>query len=179
MDLSLGPFTCIKELHTFFENGYKFHTHAWSEGKNNGVYVKGLTKGGDDDFYGIIQHIYKLEYDTSTSPKRVVLFYCDWFDPTCRGTRVDSKYGVLDIQMHTRYVSYNLFIIAHNVRQQYYVPYPTPRMDKCSLCVTIKMKLRVHIESNDVEEYEPHQVDEMSHANEVIEVKIISSFEHS
>lgn len=68
MDLSLGPFTCIKELHTFFENGYKFHTHAWSEGKNNGVYVKGLTKGGDDDFYGIIQHIYELKYNILSCP---------------------------------------------------------------------------------------------------------------
>jgi len=27
------------------------------------VYVKGLKEGGEDDFYGIIQHIYELEYE--------------------------------------------------------------------------------------------------------------------
>jgi len=42
-----------------------------------GVYVKGLTEGGYDDFYGIIHKIYKLEYNTCTSPKKVVIFYCE------------------------------------------------------------------------------------------------------
>ena len=52
-ELSYGPFTCANEWHTYFVNGYKFHTHAWSKGKktiNSGVYVKGLTEGGHDDF---------------------------------------------------------------------------------------------------------------------------------
>jgi len=43
---------------------------------NSGVYVKGLTEGGHDDFYGIIEHIYELEYNSSSSPKKVVVFYC-------------------------------------------------------------------------------------------------------
>jgi len=44
---------------------------------NNGVYVKELIEGGEDDFYGIIQHIYELEYNTSSSSKKVVVFYYD------------------------------------------------------------------------------------------------------
>jgi len=58
-------------------NGYKFHTNAWSKGKktiNSVVHVKGLTEGGEDDFYGIIHKIYELEYNTSNKPKKVVLF---------------------------------------------------------------------------------------------------------
>jgi len=56
---------------------------------NSGVHVKGLTEGAANDFYGVIQHIYELEYNTIIYPKRVILFYCHWFDPTSRGTRVD------------------------------------------------------------------------------------------
>ena len=37
---------------------------------NSGVYVKGLIGGGEDDFYGIIQYIYELEYNTSSSVKK-------------------------------------------------------------------------------------------------------------
>ena len=68
---------CVKEWHTYFVNGYKFHTNTWSKGKktiNSGVHVKGLTEGGEDDFYGIIHRIYELEYNTSNKPKKVVLF---------------------------------------------------------------------------------------------------------
>ena len=37
--------------------------------------MKGLTKGGYDDFYGRIHKIYEIEYNTCTSPKKVVLFF--------------------------------------------------------------------------------------------------------
>ena len=86
-------------------NGYKFHTHAWSEGKktiNSRVHAKGLTEGGEDDFYGVIQHMYEVKYKSSTSDKKVVLFYYNWFDPSTRGTRVDSKCGIVDIRMDRR-----------------------------------------------------------------------------
>ena len=97
----------------------KFHTQAWTEGKkmiNSGVHVKVLTEGAADDFYGVIQHIYELEYNTTSYPKRVVLFYCHWFDPTSRGTRVDLKYGIVKILMDKSYNLFDPFINAHNVR---------------------------------------------------------------
>ncbi|XP_052727401.1 uncharacterized protein LOC128194922 [Vigna angularis] len=31
--LSNWPMRCVKEWHTYFINGYKFHTHEWSKGK--------------------------------------------------------------------------------------------------------------------------------------------------
>jgi len=43
---------------------------------NSGVHIKGLTEGAAYDFYGVIQHIYELEYNTTTYPKQIVLFYC-------------------------------------------------------------------------------------------------------
>ncbi|WVZ21047.1 hypothetical protein V8G54_008369 [Vigna mungo] len=138
---------------------------------NSGVHVKGLTEGGQDDFYGVIKHIYELEYNSTSTEKKIALFYCDWFDPSRVGTRVDSKYGIVDIRMDKRYVLFDPFIIAHNVQQVYYVPYPTSRTDKQGWCVAIKTKPRGRIDSNDVETDVSYQVEEMSHVNDVIEVE--------
>jgi len=65
----------------YFVNAYKFHTKAWADGKkttNSGLYVKGVTGGGEDDFYDTIHHIYELEYVALN--KKILLFYCEWFD---------------------------------------------------------------------------------------------------
>jgi len=59
----------------YFVNGYKFHTNTLTHGKkttNSDLYVKGVTDGGQDDFYGIIHHIYELEYVGLT--KKISLF---------------------------------------------------------------------------------------------------------
>jgi len=144
---------------------------------NSEIHVKGVTKGGTYDFYGVIQHIYELEYNTTSYPKRVVLFYCHRFDPTSRGTRVDTKYGIVEIQMDKRYNLFNPFISAHNVRKVYYVSYPTTRKDKRGWCVAIKRKPKGYIESNNVQNDVPYQVEEMSHVNEVIEVEGISGLQ--
>ena len=71
-DLLYGPMSYVKEWDTYIVNGYKFHIQAWIEGKkmiNSGFHVKGLKKGGTYDFYGVIQHIYEPEYNTTCYPK--------------------------------------------------------------------------------------------------------------
>ncbi|WVZ16156.1 hypothetical protein V8G54_009138 [Vigna mungo] len=141
-DLSLSPLRCVKEWHTYFVNGYKFHTHAWTQGKrtiNSWVHVKGLTEGGEDDFYGGQEWIQSM-----------ALWIFKWIkDMSCL----------------------ILFIIAHNVEQVYYVPYPVSRTDKQGWCVAIKTKPRGRIDSNEVEAEVPYQVEEMSHVNDIIEVE--------
>ena len=82
-------------------------------------------------------HIYELEYNTTGYPKRVVLFYYHWFDPTSWGTRVDPKYGTVEIRMDKIYNPFDPFTNAHNVRPVYYVPYPTTRRDKRGWCVAV------------------------------------------
>ena len=132
---------------------------------NSGVHIKGLTEGVAYDFYGVIQHIYKLEYNTTSYPKWVVLFYCHRFDPTSRGTRVNPKYDTVEIQMDRCHKMFDPFISAHNVRQVYYVPYPATRRENRGWCVAIKTKPRGYIESNHVQDDVPYKVEEMSHDN--------------
>ena len=77
-----------------------------------------------------IQHIYELEYNTTSYPKRVVLFYRHWFDPMSRGARDDPKYGTVEIRMDRSYNLFDPFISAHNVRQVNYVSYLATTRDK-------------------------------------------------
>ncbi len=95
--LAWGPNSSTTSWNMYFVNGYKFHTKSWSEGKkttNCGVHVKGVTEGGQDDFFGVIKHIYELEYLGLS--KNIPHFFCDWFDPTNnRGTKVNSEYNIV------------------------------------------------------------------------------------
>ena len=90
-----------------------------------------------------------------------------------RGTRVDPKYDIVEILIDRSYNLFDPFISAHNVRQVYYVSYPATRRDKRGWCVAIKMKPRGYIESDHVQDDVPYQVEEMSHVNEVINLKVI------
>ena len=59
--LADGPRRLVKEWHTYFVNEYKFHTQSRTVGKktiNSGVYVKGVSEGGEYDFYDVIKHIF-------------------------------------------------------------------------------------------------------------------------
>ena len=95
--LAWGPNSCATEWNIYFVNGYQFHTKTWGEAKktiNFGVHVKGVTKNGQDDFYGVIQHIYELKYVGIT--KKIPIFYCEWFDPRMDvGTRVNPTYNLV------------------------------------------------------------------------------------
>jgi len=61
--LAWGPNSKATSWNIYFVNGHKFHTNTWTYGKkttNSGLYVKGVTNKGQDDFYNIIHHIYEL-----------------------------------------------------------------------------------------------------------------------
>ncbi|XP_027903684.1 PH domain-containing protein YHR131C-like [Vigna unguiculata] len=43
------------------------------------------------------------------------------------GTRMNPKYNIVELEMSKRYRPFDPFILANNVRQVYYIPYPTFR----------------------------------------------------
>ena len=177
-NLSEGPIQSANEWHTYFVNGYKFHTETWTEGKktiNSGVFVKGVTDGGEDDFYGFVKHIYELVYSYLDSENKVVLFFCDWYDPSTRGTKIDKTYGTVEIRMDRRYNEYDPFIMSHIVRQVYYIPYPSIVPRKRGWSVVIKTKPLGHIDTGDLVEDVAYQVDEVGQINDVIAVEQITS----
>ncbi|CAL5192858.1 unnamed protein product [Lathyrus oleraceus] len=109
-----GFIQITNEWRTYFVNGYKFHIETLTEGKktiNSGVIVKGVTNGGEDDFYGFVKHIYELLYNYLNPKNKVVLFYSDWYNPSARGTKIDKTCGIVKIRMDRRYKEYD----PHNV----------------------------------------------------------------
>ncbi|KAK2450060.1 zinc finger protein [Trifolium repens] len=179
MNLSVGPKSNVKQFHTYFVNGYKFHTQSWTEGKetkNSGVCVKSVTENGEgDDFYGVIKNIFEVEYIYLDNKNTVVLFYCSWFDPSTSGTKFNSKTNTVDIKMNRRYQLFDPFAMAHNVRQVYYVPYPSIKVDKRGWCTAITTKPRGRIEKDGIDEDDhPYQIDEMTNVDDVIAVEPFS-----
>ena len=173
LSLAAGPNSCAKSWNKYFVNGYKFHTKAWSDGKktvNCGVHVKGVSEGGEDDFFGIIQYIYELQYLGLSN--KIPLFYCEWFDPTRnRGTRVYSQYNIVEIKMTRKYGLYDPFILAQKARQVYYVPYPETCKDLRGWFVAITTKPRGHVEVDGIENKVPYQADEMSNVLPITELE--------
>jgi len=74
---------------------------------NYGIHVKGVIKGGKD-YFGIIHHIYKLEY--LGSGKKILVFYCRWFNPTLNsGPRIHLQYNIAEIKINGKYIPYDPF----------------------------------------------------------------------
>jgi len=74
---------------------------------NNELYVKGVIDGGEDDFYGMIHHIYEFDYVGLS--KKIPLFYCKWFDHTINvGTNFYSQYNIAEVKLNGRYALYDL-----------------------------------------------------------------------
>ncbi|XP_049403003.1 uncharacterized protein LOC125866713 [Solanum stenotomum] len=132
----------------YFINGYKFHTEEWSKGKktnNSGVWVKGE---GDIDYYGVLQEIIELDYVVGWPKKKLVIFRCKWYDPDSSGTKVHPQYKIIEINHTRQYRFYDPFIIAQNVKQVYYVPYPLCK-NKSLWRVVIKTKPVGRVEVED------------------------------
>ena len=119
-DLAWGPARIANSFHTYFVNGFKFHTSTWSERRktiNSGVWVRG--DGGDAggvDYYGVLEKIVELEYSGS-SVKKVTLFYCKWFDPLSQsGTKVHPQYNLVDERCTGQYGTFDPFVVATMAR---------------------------------------------------------------
>nr|GEX69802.1 hypothetical protein [Tanacetum cinerariifolium] len=84
-DVASGPLRSVVTYLVYFVNGYKFYTSKHGLGRstyNSGVSLKGSNYSDEsNDYYGILAEIVQLEYP-ALPIKRVVLFRCDWFDPT-------------------------------------------------------------------------------------------------
>ena len=126
---------------------------------NSGLYVKGVTDGGQDDFYGIIQHIYELEYVGLT--KKIPLFYCQWFDPTINvGKRYHSQYNIVEIKLSGRYALYDPFILPQKARKTYFVNFPNICKNLRGWCIAITKKSWGFVQVDHIKDELPYQAHE-------------------
>ncbi|KAK6791323.1 hypothetical protein RDI58_010404 [Solanum bulbocastanum] len=81
-------------MNKYCVNGFKFQTEEVSRNKktnNSSVYIQGDVDGTDQtiEYYGVIHEIIEVRY-SGWPKKKVVLFRCEWFDPSHRGTKLSS-----------------------------------------------------------------------------------------
>jgi hypothetical protein len=109
-----------------------FHTEEYGQGRktyNNGDCVKGSTSTElEVDYYGKLEEVVELQYHNEQT--RVFLFKCYWYDTTDRGIRVDSHYGLVEINLKARLRNINdVFVFAKQSQQVYYTYTPSFRKD--------------------------------------------------
>lgn len=157
--LAKGPLNKATSWPIYFVNGYKFHTAEYGHGKktyNSGVFVRGDSGNGQNDWYGVVTEILELEY---VGDNTVVLFNCEWYDPTPRvGTRKHNHYNIVEINHTKRYLAYDPFIIAHNTRQVYYLSYPGRSRSTWKAVIKTKPRGRLEVDGEE-ETNEAYQVD--------------------
>ncbi|XP_010534721.1 PREDICTED: uncharacterized protein LOC104810224 [Tarenaya hassleriana] len=145
-DLIRGPSRMVKCWPIMFTRGYTFHTYAHDSDRktsNYGICVKGANccdVADEPDFYGILQDIMVLEYHGYIGLK-MVIFNCDWFDPTIgRGMRRNGS-GGFDINL-SKYSKYDPFILSSQADQVCYISYPTSKRRRDHWRAVIKIQPR-------------------------------------
>lgn len=168
-DVALGPLRSVTTYQVYFVNGYKFHTREHGLNRstfNSGVCIKGSNYSDlSSDYYGILVEIVQLEYP-ALPIKRVVLFKCDWFDPTPNvGVKIHKQYNLVDVNHKRRFKKYEPFVLASQSLQVYYAPYPSLRRDKVDWWSVCKVKPRSIIDLSTEnmafqdDEVEAHSID--------------------
>jgi hypothetical protein len=82
-------------------------------------------KGHESKYYEIIKNI--IEYNfTRNKNLKIVFFDCDWFDPK-HGTR-ENEFGIVEVKHMHRLRGCDPFVLAHQVKRVYYMPYPCEKL---------------------------------------------------
>ena len=114
-NLNKGLFRYVTTYPGYFVNGYKFHSIGHGSSKatmNSGVCIKGSNYSADEsDYYGQLSEVVELEY-LGLENNRIVLFKCEWFDPTQNvGTNIHSDYKLVDVNHKRIFNRYEPFIM--------------------------------------------------------------------
>ena len=108
---------------------------------NSGVCVKGSCYNEYEcDYYGSLDEVLEVEYH-DVRRCVVVLFKCDWFDPA-QGVKIDHKHNLVDIKYKAKLKTDDPFVLASQVHQVYYAPYPSMTRDLKDWWAVIKTKPR-------------------------------------
>lgn len=67
----------------------------------------------------------------------MALFKCDWFDPK-KEVKYDKALGLVEVNHTSRLEQYEPFVLAYQVDQVYYTPYPSPPRERKDWWVAFK-----------------------------------------
>jgi hypothetical protein len=125
-----------------------------SENDNNGV-----------DYYGVLKEVVELIFPGHPIIS-VVLFKCDWFDPTPnRGTRVHPYSKLVDVNRKRSYPKFDHFVLAEQAHQVCFATYPSAKRPKSDWMAVCKTKVRHVIDAPIVDWAYQEDVDESTAVN--------------
>ncbi|KAK4726997.1 hypothetical protein R3W88_031914 [Solanum pinnatisectum] len=142
---------------------------------NSGVCIKGTTWNDyESDYYGLLGEVIQLEYSNPTKKRTtLVLFKCDWFDPTMgRGCKVHNQYGLIDINHKKRFSSYAYepFVLAKQAQQVYFAEYPSKRKDSIDCLRHENGELEIHEVENETDDIDQeHDINAIESDEEIEE----------
>ncbi|KAK6803219.1 hypothetical protein RDI58_001003 [Solanum bulbocastanum] len=178
-EVALGPESQVLTMNKYCVNGFKFQTEEVSRNKktnNTGVYIQGDVDGTGQtiEYYGVIQEIIEVRY-LGWLKKKIVLFRCEWFDPSHRGIKMDHQHNIIEVKHTRKYRSYDPFIIEQNAKQVFYASYPL-RRDKADWWVLIKSKPVERIEIDNVLDV-AYQID-VAIVQQKVDVELETTLQH-
>jgi hypothetical protein len=82
-----------------------------------------LTVCNGKEYYGILEEIYELKWNRGGGKHpKAVIFKCHWFDP--EHYRREPGVGLVEINREKPLVCPDVYIVAQEATQVYYLPYP-------------------------------------------------------
>src|SRR3954465_7368801 len=112
-------------------NGFRFHTETHQNSRanpkmiNTGVFCTGLDRY---DYYGRLQSVSELVFNRGNVQLNLVVFKCHWFD-LVGGQRNTKSIGLVEVRPSTTYSGSDVYIVAHQAKQVYYLPYPCQKAE--------------------------------------------------
>jgi hypothetical protein len=82
-------------------------------------------EGRKTNYYGTINKILEFSF-VGNKELKVVFFDCDWFDNNNRTCQ--NQFGMVEVKQNKRLRGYDTFILAHQLEQVYYLPYPCEKL---------------------------------------------------
>jgi hypothetical protein len=113
-------------------NGFWFHSTAFEAfcplvaTTNSWVVMRAINaEGRKTKYYGTINKILEFSF-VGNKELKVVFFDCDWFDNNNRTCQ--NQFGMVEVKQNKRLRGYDTFILAHQLEQVYYLPYPCEKL---------------------------------------------------
>ena len=129
--VSQGCNSVVMKYEKYDVNGFRFHTETHQKGRPNAKTVNTgvFTKGADSlDYYGRLENVYELTFNRTNVELNLVVFKCHWFDPR-GGLRSTPSIGLVEVRPSTTYSGADVFVVAHQANQVYYLPYPCQKAE--------------------------------------------------
>jgi len=117
----------IKDVHSwnlYYINNYNFHMYSYEENKSSINYRLSIKEVDGVEYSGILQEAIELTYLGTHPLYETILFKCDWFDST-NGVNIHQQYKLVDVNHMKKYPKYDPFVLAYQVAQLSFTPYPS------------------------------------------------------